>query len=293
MQTLTTFRYTSRRFGMWRIAFGFYLFYYYLRLFPFARELYTHETGMPRLDSLSAHSFFPEFLLNYDSSGFVYGLLGVCSIASLMILLGWKRRVGAMILWPCVMWLFNRNKLTDSPEYGFINWLIFVSIFIPSGEGCALDKEDPDWKFPPIFYWGGWIVLTVGYFAAGIKKYQLHDVTWINGTAMYYVLAKDNARWAWFGNFFDSIPLVLFYPLTWGGMYLEIFAPLFALFRKTRIAWWIVSTLTHFLLLFFVNLAEVSLGMILFHLFLLDENWLPAFSINHRKYSLFFRARKS
>jgi hypothetical protein len=277
------FRYTSKRFGLWRIAFGIYLFYYYLRLFPFARELFTQETGMPGADAMSAASFFPQAILNFDSSLFVYSLLSLCAICSLMIVFGFKRRLAATILWPLVMWMYNRNKMTDSPEYSFINWLIFISIFIPTGEAYAVDGEDSEWKFPPIFYWGAWIVLTFGYLAAGVKKYQLHDAVWLNGSAMYYVLSKDNARWAWFGNFFDQVPLVLFYPLTWGGMVFEMFAPLFAFFRRTRFWWWIFSTFTHLILLFFVNLAEVSFGMLVFHLFVFDENWLSSNSLSRLK----------
>jgi hypothetical protein len=280
MQTLITdnFHYTAKRFGIWRIAFGVYLLFYYLRLYPFAKELYTTEVGMPPAYMMSASSFFPEALLNFDSSPVVYTLLALCALCSVMIILGFKRRIAALVLWPLAAWLFNRNTMTDSPDLGFVNWLIFLLIFIPSGEAYALDKKidkkDSSWKMPVIFYWAAWTVLGFGYFSAGMMKFQLHDPTWSNGTAMYYVLAKDNARFAWFGNLFDHFPRTVFYPFTWGGIYLEMGAPLFILFRKTRIWWWIPSTVIHILLLFFVNITEVSLGMILFHFFVFDEKWL-------------------
>jgi len=259
---------------MWRIAFGLYMAYYYLRLLPYSVEMFSSDRNLPGADLVALNSYFPDALLNYDSSWVVQLILIFSVVFSLMIALGWKRRIGALCLWPLLMWMYNRNPSGDSPEYEYINWLVFILIFIPGGEAHGLDEEDPQWKFPPIYYWGGWLLLSLGYAIAGIAKYRSHNQNWFDGTAMYYILATDNARRGWYGNFFDHFPKEVFYPITWGSLYLEMFAPLCVLFRRTRLWWWCISTVVHFVILIFINIPQVSYGMILFHLFVFDENWL-------------------
>jgi len=267
------FKYSSEQFGLWRILFGLYLVYYYFGLLPYGTELFSRD-GFVADFVLGNRTLFPEFMLNWDSATQVQIMIGLCGLFSILITLGYFRKVAAFGLWLLTMWFYNRNPYTNSPEYSFINWLIFACMFIPTGEAFSIGKKDPNWKMPKYFYWGAWILLVVGYGYSGSAKFKAMDENWLNGTAMYYVLVTDNARLHWYGQLFDAIPKVFFIPVSWGALACQTFAPVFAYFRKLRPWWWLISTLVHIGLLLLVNVAQVSSGMIIFHLFVFDSRWI-------------------
>jgi len=264
-----SFSYSSKLFGYWRFAFGFFLTFYYIRLFPYAAELFSRDGAFPDLVNRAG------FLLRvFQSAHAAQAIVLGCIASSALIMLGWGRRVAAFVLWLLVCWLYNRNLYTHSPDYEFVNWLIFALIVIPEGEEFSFGKIKSDWTMPKEIYWGAWIVLAVGYFCAGVNKLRFHDTSWWDGSALYYVLTTDNTRLGWYGHVLDQIQPIYFRPLTWGTLVLQIGSPILASMRFTRFAWWVGMTAMHVFILMFINLPEVTVGMLFFHVFLWNREWL-------------------
>jgi len=272
-------QYPSKQFGIWRMAFGFFLTFYFLRLLPYATEVYSSAGAFPHVygPSQPALSYFPDFLLAIDSPFMANLIVGICAGLGVLIMIGFKRKGAAFFLWLLVMWLYNRNPLTDSPDYEFVNWLIFVLIFIPDGEVYSIGRKNPDWKMPMLFYWGAWIILSLGYLYAASSKLKNNDPSWLDGSAMYYILASDNSRLAWYGDLFQVLPRSFFLPITWSVLVVQGAAPFFAFFRTTRPWWWLMITAMQIGILLFINVPEVTFGMLLYHAFLWDQNWMDVF----------------
>jgi len=270
------FLYTREQFGLWRAAFGLYLVVCYARVYPYGVELFGRNGTFPDWKLSAGPSFFPRFLFALDSDNGVKAMMIASIFLAVLIMLGFYRKIAALLLWVLVMWFYNRNSIADSPEYGFVNWLIFACIFIPEGEAFSLSKPDLGWRMPKFFYWGAWIVLGFAYFYAASSKFRGNDPAWVDGTAMYYVFVTDNARLAWYGRAFDKIPKFFFIPISYGALAMQMLSLVFMYFRKSRPWWWLVSTATHVGLLFFVNLGQLTFGMIFFHFFLFDSRWIEA-----------------
>src|SRR5262249_21675848 len=81
------------------------------------------------------------------------------------------------------------------------------------------------------------------------------------------------ARDGWARVVLLSCPPVVLRLCTWWVLGVEIgFAPL-ALFRVTRAPAWWAAVLMHCGLLVLFSFWELSVGMLLFHLFVFDERW--------------------
>jgi len=287
---LDPIQYPSKQFGIWRILFGLFLTFYYVRLFPFATELFSNKGALANFPAIMSArtTFYPSWILAWDSPVLVKAILIACILLSVCIMIGLRRRASAFALWILIMWLYNRNLYADSPDYCFVNWLVFILAFIPEGEKYAVRSEDPNWKMPQSFYWAAWIIISVGYMYAGTSKFKSGDSTWRNGMAMYYVLTTDTGRLSWYGSFFDNFPYAFFAATTWGVLFFQTTSPFIVPFRSLRLWWWLVITSMQLGILMFVNLPEVTLGMLLFHGLLWDPAW-----INQLKESREFLARTS
>src|SRR5690606_24969352 len=64
--------------------------------------------------------------------------------------------------------------------------------------------------------------------------------------------------------------------MTWSVLAIEIFALVGVLFKRTRFTTWLLLLSIHLGILVTINFADLTTGMILFHLFLFDPRWLKA-----------------
>jgi hypothetical protein len=280
------FKYTSRQFGIWRIAFGMYLFVYFLKIFPFREEVYINHgicPGILESGETFFGSFFPKFML-YLSLPQVELILSAALIFSFLIMVGLYRRVAAFGLWFMTNWLGNCAPTANSPELDYVNWLIVALVLIPAGEKYSLGRKNPGWYMPRNIYWGAWIVIAFAYFYAGYIKLQRLDPSWVDGKFMYYLVQTHIFRYTWYGDFFENLPVLFFKIWSWSALLFETGAFLFVPFRQSRIFWWVMSTSAVLVSLALLNISQVFFGMLLYHLFLIDLNWInEAKALKNRK----------
>jgi predicted DCC family thiol-disulfide oxidoreductase YuxK len=119
-----------------------------------------------------------------------------------------------------------------------------------------------------------WLLLALGYSYSGLTK--LASPSWLDGTAMERVLQNPLARPGWLRDLLLTLPNWILRAMTWGALAAEIaFAPL-ALVRSARPWIWLVLLLMHCGLIMVVDFTDLSLGMIMIHLFTFDPAWIPA-----------------
>jgi hypothetical protein len=117
-----------------------------------------------------------------------------------------------------------------------------------------------------------WIVMSAGYSYSGLTK--LASPSWRDGSALVYVLANPLARPNALRDLVQSWPPPVLTGATWAALTLELlFAPL-ALVARARPWLWLAMAAMHVGLLLLIDLADLSVGMLMLHLFTFDPTWI-------------------
>jgi predicted DCC family thiol-disulfide oxidoreductase YuxK len=125
---------------------------------------------------------------------------------------------------------------------------------------------------PPSIFAAAWIVMSAGYTYSGYTK--LISPSWVEGTAIARVLANPLARPTFVRDLVMALPDSLLHVLTWVALAVELlYAPL-ALVRRVRPFLWVAMLSMHLGLMVLIDFAELSLGMVILHLFTFDPAWI-------------------
>lgn len=276
--------YDKYQFAIWRILFGLYILFYFVRLFPYSVELFSSDGAMPNPAVNLTHGIFPNILDYYDSAYFIISFFYLMIIFSFFFTIGYFRRTSSFFLWYGWACMFNRNNLTEDPVLPYIGWLLMACALIPSGEPLSISKpKNKKWEMPAVIYYGAWLILGLSYTVTGIEKY--FAPSWKNGLALKMIY-ESSIAWKWpLTAFMISLPLVLLKIQTWFAMALQTLSLPLYIFRKTRFWGWLVMTITHLIVLLTLDLVQVSLGILLFHLFVFDYRWKKTYFGNFRIFS--------
>ena len=146
--------------------------------------------------------------------------------------------------------------------------LSIASIFRRDANG-----HGDSWQFPALVYWTAWILLAAGYTFSGLVK--LGSPSWVNGEAMTMLLENPLARNGIFRQMALELPSFVLKLLTWSALGLELIF-LFASFSRLARMWtWTLMIGMHLGIVLVVDFADLTLGMLMIHLFVLDPDWFP------------------
>lgn len=261
------------------MLFGAYLCVHFLHLAPWAAEVYSNRGALPDAADSPFALLFPNILAWFDPPWFVTGVALVAAAASVLLAVGRFDRVAAILIWYVLACQFGRNPLTLNPSLPFVGLLLIVHAMLPAapyGSLGARGRPDPGggWRLPAPLFVAVWIVMAIGYTYSGCTK--LISPSWLDGTAMAHVLENPLARPTMLRAWLLDLPDWMLKVATWTGLGLELaFAPL-ALFRRTRPWIWLLLLGMHVDLLILIDFADLSLGMVMLHVFTFDPSWLPA-----------------
>jgi predicted DCC family thiol-disulfide oxidoreductase YuxK len=270
---------TGGQYSLFRAVFGGYLLIHFSALLPYGSELFSRTGVLPdRMASPLIH-LFPNILAISDAPAAVLALLAIAAVASIAFAAGFHDRIAAVVVWYASACLFGRNPLIANPSLPFVGWILLAHACLPRapyGSWDARGRIDPrgGWSFPPSIFGAAWIVMAVGYTYSGWTK--LVSASWVDGTAIARVLANPLARPTVLREAMLALPAPLLHVMTWGALALELlFAPL-ALFRRVRPVLWSLMLLMHLGLMTLIDFADLSVGMIVLHLFTFDPRWIPS-----------------
>lgn len=264
------------QFAAFRIALGCYLFIHFAGLVPYGAEIFSRQGMIPDARLNFTYGILPNPLEHWDSPQFVTIFLVAMLLLSAALALGLFRRTSALLLWYGWACLFNRNNLISNPGIPYVGLLLLLSVLLPPGEPFALHrrKQDGTWDFPAVVYWVAWFLMAVGYTISGVIK--LSSPSWANGTALAHLINNPLARPGLFRDLFLMLPEWATRLQTWGVLALEVlFLPL-SFHRKTRMLAWLAMVIMHLGIVLVVDFADLTLGMLMMHLFSFDPEWLPA-----------------
>lgn len=253
---------------LFRIVFGLYLIWHFALLLPYGVELFS-DAGIlsnPQLNLTAP--LFPRAVLGFDSPMIVTIVLAFLTLLSIGFTLGIKRRLCALILWAGWMWLFNRNNLIINPSIPYVGLMLVFCSLIPEKE---LGSK---WVFPSIIYSSAWFLMAAGYSYSGYWK--LLSPSWQDGTALLHLLNNPLARPGIIRDLLLSLPEIVLKLLTWGVLVAEVACLPLIFHQRTRLFAWISLVLLHIGILFVVDFADLTLGMLLIHLFTFDQRWFQA-----------------
>jgi hypothetical protein len=277
---------TPRQFAWFRIVFGTYLAVHFAHLTPWAAELFSREGVLPTADLNPTHGILPNLLAWSDSPAFVTGFLIVLAGLSVLFAAGICRHAAALLLWYGWACLFNRNVLISNPSIAYVGLLLLLTTLVPAREPFRVfgHKASSDKFYVPAgAYWTAWVLIAAGYTFSGIVK--LASPSWVDGTAFWHVVHNPLARDGALRDLVLEMPAWGFQWLTWKSLALEIlFLPL-ALWRWTRPLIWLAMVGMHLGIVALVSFADLSIGMLMVHLFTVDSRWpamLSAIRARHR-----------
>lgn len=263
---------SARQFALFRIVFGIYLTIHCVGLLPYSAELFSREGMLSHARLNFTSGILPSPLERWDSPGVSIAFVAALAGLSVAFTLGFCRRSMALALWFGWACLFNRNNLISNPSLPYIGMLLLLSIIVPAGEPFSLRWKRDKWVFPAGVYWAAWALLALGYAFSGWTKLQ--SPSWIDGSALEHVLNNPLARPGFARDAMLQFPAVLRF-LTWMTLALELLFLPVSFHRAGRLLAWVAMCLLHTGILFLVDFADLSAGMLMVHLFTFDPAWLP------------------
>lgn len=263
---------------IFRILLGAYLAFHFAQLIPYAEELFGKD--MPYDHRLSpVYGVLPNVLDYVNATHFLRFL----TFAACLLMLETYPRVCAFVLWYGWAALFNRNILISNPGLAYIGWSLLALVLVEQDKTRTLFATDnfilkyaQRDKFPKRVFWSGWFLLAAGYTASGLHK-LVTSPSWVNGTALQYVLESCLARDNLLRDAMLQFPTFLRWS-TWFSLFLEIsFLPL-GVFYYTRLGYWFAFICFHLGILMLINFADLTIGVLMMHLFIFDWNWTTSFN---------------
>jgi hypothetical protein len=270
---------TARRYSLFRMVFGTYLFIHFVHLLPWGAEIFSSQGMLSQASDspiIRLAPWFPNVLAFADSPAFVTGLLAAGAGLSVLFAVGWFDRVAAVALWYLWACLFGRNPLIANPSLAFVGWMLLAHACLPRLPSALSLARRPDagssWRFPQPIFLAAWVVMALACSYSGYTK--LISPSWVDGSALARILDNPLARVGALREALLSLPAWALQVGTWAVLGLELlFAPL-ALSRRLRPWLWGVMLLMHLGLMLLLDFADLSLGIVMLHLFTVDPAWI-------------------
>ncbi len=260
------------QFSIFRIVFGTYLLVHFIHLIPWASELFGKDGIIPDPSQNPTYGLFPNPLYLPLTDGWLTTFLIIMALCSALFAAGIWRHAAAAILWFGWTALFHRNNLISNPSIPYTGLLLILSLLIPNGEPLSRGKHKRPWAMPSGVFIAAWILLAAGYTFSGYTK--LFSPSWIDGSAMHFLLENPLARPGFIRDLMIALPDPVLSLMTWGTLAVELlFLPL-ALWGKSRPWIWLTLVLMHLGIIAVIDFADLSLGMLMIHLFTFDPTWL-------------------
>ena len=268
---------TGGQYSLFRVALGLYLLWHFAALLPWGAELFSSRGVLADGTQSPLLLAFPNVLALWDGPGFVTALLGLGVVLAFLLALGWRDRWAALLLWYLWACLFGRNPLISNPGLPYVGLLLVVHALLPRAPFGSLEargRVDPGtgWRLPPPFFGVVWALMALGYSYSGYTK--LVSPSWQDGTAVERLLTNPLVRPTGLRTLLLELPDFLLHTATYGALAMELGFVLLALSRKLRPWAWGAMLGMHCGLILLIDFVDLSLGMVMLHLFTFDPHWV-------------------
>jgi hypothetical protein len=262
---------TTRSFIIFRIIFGLYLATHFGMMIPYANELFGPHGLLGGASANPFRAFWPNPLFTQSGDFLAPLFVIIATIGALFIAWGRSRRFSALIVALIHSCLLTACPLVSNPGLPYLGLLLWLLVIIPSGERWTISEKNiaEPWSVPRGATFTAGFLLAAGYTFSGVSK--LSAPGWIDGTALHTVLSTPLAREA-LPSLLLQLPLFFHQTLTWGTLFLEISYLFLWFIPRCRTILWLGMMSLHFGILFCLDFADLTLGMIMIHLFLIPPS---------------------
>ncbi len=200
-------------------------------------------------------------------------------LASVALVVGIGRRGGALVAFAADSMLLELDGAVRSPELPLVRLLLLVFVLLPVVEPCLwrpTTTTAPSAATRRHLRGASlvvWAALAVGMVTAGISKLVGGDDAWLSGDAVGVLI--EQSAWVRPGarDLLMTWPAPLLAVLGYGALFLEVGAPALVL-QWARWPWWIASSCMHLCALVLFSIPQVSMGLLVVHLFLAVDDEL-------------------
>ena len=266
--------YPAYQFAMFRVIFGLYLLIHFLYLIPVAEEIWSNEGLISNVEFNLTYGTFPNILYMINAPLAVTIFVSGMALLSCFVMIGFFRRSSSLLLWYGWACLFHQNNLILNPGLPMVGWLLLALVIIPKGEGYGIEKINSSWAMPPILFWGAWVIVGISYSISGVDKAMAPS--WMDGSAITHLLNNPLARDYFIRDLLLWSPEIFRQIMTWSALVLEIGFALLVIFSKTRVYAWFMIMSMHLGILVIVDFPDLTLGVIMIHLFTFNANWFKS-----------------
>jgi predicted DCC family thiol-disulfide oxidoreductase YuxK len=263
---------TAHQFRLFRVLLGSYLCVHFAHLLPWSVELFSSAGMLPDPSVSPLVALFPNLLAYWGQPGVAIVLCAAGALAGLLLAAGCGARAAAVVCWLVLATFFTRNPLIANPAMPYVGWMLLAFACAPPLPRLHDVAGNAAWRLPPYLFTAAWVVMALSYSYSGYTK--LLSPNWVSGDNVLLVLDNPLARDWLLRDVLLALPDGLLMALTWGILALELaFAPL-AFSRRLRPWLWggMLGVQIGFLLL--LDFADLTLGMLLFHLLTFDPAWV-------------------
>ncbi len=270
----TTDAWSGTLYGRFRAVVGGYLLIHFAQLLPWAAEVFSSRGVLPDAKLSPFIHLFPNVLAIFDGPAFVAALVAAAAVVAGLFAVGVGDRVGALFMFYVLACLYGRNPLIANPSLPYVGWLLLAhACLAPLPPGTGLWRPEPPggWRFSRGVHAAAWLLLAAGYTFSGYTK--LVSPSWLDGTAITRVLHSPLARPGSTQALLLALPPPLLHGLSYGALALELlFLPL-ALVPRLRPWVWAAMFAMQLSLIGLIDFADLTVGMMIFHLFVADPAW--------------------
>lgn len=231
----------------------------------------------------------PAFHFKYYGFGWVSALpawatyiwIALISISALFISLGFLYRFSTITFF-CTFTYFILIEQAKYNNHWYLTSLIGLAlIFIPAHRYFSLDvKRDPSIRSYWIYNWQLWLIIFlvgIPYFYGGLAKL---NVDWLQGQPMHIWL-QNQRKWPFIGEWMTTQAAAYVY--SYGGILFDTFIVFFLLWKRTRLAAYIVVCTFHINNMFMFGIGNFPYFMIAATLIFFDADWPLQFASRFNK----------
>jgi len=242
--------------GVRRVALGVYLCVHFAMLLPYAAELFSSAGVLPAASFSPLHSLWPGLMHVSDSPAWAGFVVALGALAGAGLALDVHPRTSALVAWLVWSSLFCRNPLISNPGLPYVGLMLCMLAATPRTDTRLRRSLDA------VLYGA----LALGYTYSGLTK--LAALSWRDGSALGYVLGSPLARELPIVQALADMPTACML-LTYAALTLEILYVPLSCVPALRLPLWLAMVGMHLGLVLSVDFADLTLGMLLVHLFTL------------------------
>lgn len=187
--------------ALFRIAFGLVVLAWSLTLTHDAYDFFSEDGVLPRQPDFDGpfDAGLWGVLGIFPSKGAVAALLAILIAGAVALIVGYRTRLAALLVFVCLLSLQRRNVFVFNSGDGLLKIIAFYLVFAPAGASLSVDRlraaRDRFWEFPARAPWVVRLLqiqLSVIYLSMVWAK--VRGTTWGDGTAVSYAMRIEDLQ---------------------------------------------------------------------------------------------------